>query len=237
MTDAEIFQCIQSALLAGRTQDKFVSTSGVWFTNPDYDARAARPWQCSPGFIGMSVAPSGFLPQEDQGYLFVAMQLPDAASLQRTDAAAQRVTKALLQDSRESEALSGSTASVLLTQTQSTNTAFFFVSLKPGACASPAEQIEAIQASVQQKLAGVSDGIAFSFPPPAIPGIGTSGGVTMILQDRSGNDDPNFLTKNVFAFLGAVSKRPEIAAAVPSYLPAVRNCMQTWIRKRPPSNR
>jgi HAE1 family hydrophobic/amphiphilic exporter-1 len=67
----------------------------------------------------------------------------------------------------------------------------------------------------------VSEGLAFSFPPPAIPGIGTSGGVTMILQDRSGNDDPTFLTKNVFAFLGAVSKRPEIAAAIPSYLPAV----------------
>ncbi len=110
----------------------------------------------------------------------------------------------------------------LLTQTQSTNTAFFFVSLKPwGVRKSRGEQIQAIQASVQQKLFGVSEGLAFSFPPPAIPGIGTSGGVTMILQDRSGNDDPNFLTKNVYAFLGAVSKRPEIAAAIPSYLPAV----------------
>jgi len=110
----------------------------------------------------------------------------------------------------------------LLTQTQSTNTAFFFVTLKPWAVRkSRAEQIQAIQASVQKKLFGVSEGLAFSFPPPAIPGIGTSGGVTMILQDRSGNDDPSFLTKNVFAFLGAVSKRREIAAAVPSYLPAV----------------
>ena len=80
---------------------------------------------------------------------------------------------------------------------------------------------QAIQANVQRKLFGVSEGLAFSFPPPAIPGIGTSGGVTMILQDRSGNDDPTFLTKNVFAFLGAISKRPEIAAAIPSYLPAV----------------
>jgi HAE1 family hydrophobic/amphiphilic exporter-1 len=74
---------------------------------------------------------------------------------------------------------------------------------------------------VQQKLAGVSEGLAFSFPPPAIPGIGTSGGVTMILQDRSGNDDPMFLTKNVYGYLGALSKRKEIAAAIPSYLPAV----------------
>src|SRR5262249_6735185 len=110
----------------------------------------------------------------------------------------------------------------LLTQVQSTNTAFFFVTLKPWDLRKTrAEQIQAIQASVQRKLAGVSEGVAFSFPPPAIPGIGTSGGVTMILEDRSGNDDPTFLTKNVYAFLEALKKRPEIAAAVPSYLPAV----------------
>jgi HAE1 family hydrophobic/amphiphilic exporter-1 len=74
---------------------------------------------------------------------------------------------------------------------------------------------------MQQKLTANSQGLAFVFPPPAIPGIGTAGGVTMILQDRSGNDDPKFLANNVYAFLGAVSKRPEIAAAIPSYLPAV----------------
>src|SRR6202008_647456 len=110
----------------------------------------------------------------------------------------------------------------LFTQTESTNTGFFFVTLKPwDERKSRSEQIEAIQASMQQKLAGIDQGLAFAFPPPAIPGIGTAGGVTMILQDRSANDDPSFLTKNVYAFLGAVSKRPEIAAAIPSYLPAV----------------
>src|SRR5258705_2056265 len=165
--------------------------------------------------------PTGFLPQEDQGYLYVALQLPDAASLQRTDAAAQRVTKALLQTSGI-QGVVGIDGDSLLTQVESTNTAFFFVTLKPWDLRKTrAEQIQAIQASVQRKLAGISEGIAFSFPPPAIPGIGTSGGVTMILQDHSGNDDPTFLTRNVYAFLGALKKRSEIAAAVPSYLPAV----------------
>ncbi len=206
--------------LFGRTTDKFVSTSGVLIHKSGLTMLVLAAVAVLAVFIGNRL-PTGFLPQEDQGYLFVAMQLPDAASLQRTDAAAQRVTKALLQTPGIGGVV-GVDGFSLLTQTQSTNTAFFFVSLKPwGVRKSRAEQIQAIQASVQQKLAGVSDGIAFSFPPPAIPGIGTSGGVTMILQDRSGNDDPNFLTKNVFAFLGAVSKRPEIAAAVPSYLPAV----------------
>ncbi len=165
--------------------------------------------------------PTGFLPQEDQGYLFVALQLPDAASMQRTDAAAQKVTTALLQTPGIAGVV-GVDGFNLLSQTQSTNTAFFFVSLKPWEQRkSKAEQIQAIQASVQRELLGVSQGIAFSFPPPQIPGVGTSGGVTMILEDRSGNDNPNFLTQNLFKFLGALSKRPEIAAAIPSYMPAV----------------
>jgi HAE1 family hydrophobic/amphiphilic exporter-1 len=171
-------------------------------------------------FVGGRL-PGGFIPQEDQGYLYAAIQLPDAASLQRTDAAAQRVTDALLQTPGV-QSVVGVDGFSLLTITESTNTAMFFVTLKPwDERKSRAEQIEAIQASMQQKLAGNSQGLAFAFPPPAIPGIGTAGGVTMILQDRSGNDDPKFLTNNVSTFLTAVSKRPEIAGAFPSYLPAV----------------
>jgi hydrophobic/amphiphilic exporter-1 (mainly G- bacteria), HAE1 family len=206
--------------LFGRTTDKFVSTSGILIHKSGLTMLVLAAVALLAVFLGDRL-PAGFLPQEDQGYLFVAMQLPDAASLQRTDAAAQRVTRALLA-TPGIQGVVGVDGFSLLTQTQSTNTAFFFVSLKPwGLRKSRQEQIQAIQASVQHKLAAVSDGLAFSFPPPAIPGIGTSGGVTMILQDRSGNDDPNFLTKNVYAFLGAISKRPEIAAAIPSYLPAV----------------
>ena len=203
-----------------RTTERYVSTSSVLIHKSGLTMLVLAAVALLAVFLGDRL-PSGFLPQEDQGYLFVAMQLPDAASLQRTDAAAQRVTSALLA-TPGIEGVVGVDGFSLLTQTQSTNTAFFFVSLKPwGVRKSRDEQIQAIQASVQRKLAGVSEGLAFSFPPPAIPGIGTSGGVTMILQDRSGNDDPNFLTKNVYAFLGAISKRPEIAAAIPSYLPAV----------------
>jgi HAE1 family hydrophobic/amphiphilic exporter-1 len=204
----------------GFTQEKYVSTSNVLLH------KSALTMVVLAGLAVLAVvmgarAPAGFIPQEDQGYLFVALQLPDASSLQLTDAAALRVSRALL----NTPGIGGVVAVdgfSLLTLTQSTNTAFFFVSLKDWEQRkSKAEQIEAIEASVQRQLAGVSEGLAFSFPPPAIPGIGTSGGVTMILQDRSGNDDPNFLTKNLFAYLGALSKRPEIAAAIPSYLPAV----------------
>jgi HAE1 family hydrophobic/amphiphilic exporter-1 len=165
--------------------------------------------------------PTGFLPQEDQGYMYAALQLPDASSLQRTDDAGQKITKALL-STPGIEGVVAVNGFSLLTLTQSTNTAFFFVTLKPwDQRKSHEQQLAAIQQNVQRKLMGVSDGIAFNFPPPAIPGIGTSGGVTLMIEDRSGSDNPAFLTKNLYAFLGAASKRKEIAAAIPSYLPAV----------------
>ncbi|MGD0359749.1 MAG: efflux RND transporter permease subunit [Bryobacteraceae bacterium] len=204
----------------GSTQEKYVATSNVLLHKSAVTMLVLLAIAVLAVFMGER-APAGFIPQEDQGYLFVALQLPDAASLQRTDEAAQRVSSALLK-TPGIEGVVAVDGFSLLTQTQSTNTAFFFVSLKPWEQRkSKAEQIWAIEASVQRQLAGVSDGLAFSFPPPAIPGIGTSGGVTMILQDRSGNDDPTFLTRNLFAYLGALSKRPEIGAAIPSYLPAV----------------
>ena len=204
----------------GRTTETYVSASGVLIHKSGFAMIGLAGVGLLAVFTG-SRLPSGFLPQEDQGYVYAAIQLPDAASLQRTDAAAQRVTEALLRTPGV-QSVVGVNGFSLFTQTESTNTGFFFVTLKPwDERKSRSEQIEAIQASMQHELASNSQGLAFAFPPPAIPGIGTAGGVTMILQDRSGNDDPKFLANNVSAFLGAISKRPEIAAAIPSYLPAV----------------
>jgi HAE1 family hydrophobic/amphiphilic exporter-1 len=203
-----------------KTTDEYVSTAGVLIHKSGFAMAALGIAVVLSVLIGGRM-PSSFLPQEDQGYLYAAVQLPDAASLQRTDAAAQRITNALLQ-TPGIQSVVGVDGFSLLSQTQSTNTAFFFVTLKPWDLRkSRIEQIQMIQMSMQKKLMSASEGLAFAFPPPAIPGIGTSGGVTMMLQDRSGNDDPIFLTKNVFAYLGALKKRPEIAAAMPSYLPAV----------------
>lgn len=206
--------------LFGRTTDGFVSTSSVLIHKSAIAMLMLAGVGVLAVFIG-SRLPTGFLPQEDQGYLFLALQLPDASSLQRTDTAAQKISDSLLKTPGIQGVVQVNGFS-LLTQVQSTNSAFFFVALKPwDVRTSKQEQIDAILGSVQQKLAGDSDGIAFAFPPPAIPGIGTSGGVTMIVEDRSGKDDPTTLTKNLFAYLGAVSKRPEVAAVIPSYLPAV----------------
>jgi HAE1 family hydrophobic/amphiphilic exporter-1 len=204
----------------GRTTERYVAASGILIRKSGFAMIGLVGIALLAVFMGGRL-PTGFLPEEDQGYLYAAVQLPDSASLQRTDAAAQRVTDALLKTPGV-ESVVGVDGYSLLTLTESTNTALFFVTLKPwDERKSRAEQIAAIQASMQQKLSANSQGLAFVFPPPAIPGIGTAGGITMILQDRSGNEDPKFLTNNVYAFLGALSKRQEIAAAIPSYLPAV----------------
>jgi HAE1 family hydrophobic/amphiphilic exporter-1 len=206
--------------LFGRTQEKYVRTSAVLIHKSAATMIVLGVIAVAAVFLGARL-PSGFVPQEDQGYLFAAMQLPDAASLQRTDAAGLKLTKALLATPGVQDVVQVNGFS-FLTQTQSTNTVFFFVPLRPwDQRTSRQEQIEAIQQSVAQKLGGDPDGLAFSFPPPAIPGIGNSGGVSMVVEDRSGGDDPTFLTKNLYAYLGALKQRPEIAAAIPSYLPAV----------------
>lgn len=204
----------------GRTTEAYVSTSRVLIHKSGITMIVLAVISVLVVLFGARL-PGGFIPTEDQGYLFVALQLPDAASLQRTDFAAQKVSDVLLHTPGIGGVIAVNGFN-LLTLTQSTNTAFFFVSLKPwDERTSRSEQLEGIQGALQKKLGGIGEGLAFGFPPPAIPGIGTSGGVQMVLEDRSGQDDPQFLTKNVYAFLGAVSKRPEIAAAIPAYLPSV----------------
>ncbi len=206
--------------LFNRTTESYVSTSSLLIHKSGMTMVALGIIAVVAVLLGARL-PTGFIPTEDQGYMFVALQLPDAASLQRTDTAGLKVTKALL-DTPGIAGVMQVNGFSLLTLTESTNTAFFFVALKPwDQRTSHDQQLASIQQSVTGKLGGIQEGLAFSFPPPAIPGIGTSGGVTMILEDRSGSDDPKFLAQNIYAFLGAVSKRPEIAAAIPSYLPAV----------------
>ena len=169
--------------------------------------------------VGRSL-PAAFLPDEDQGYLFVAMVLPDAASLQRTDAAARKVEDMIL----KTPGVEGCTSVVgfsLLSFTQNTYNAFFFVTLKDwDKRKSKDQQYAAIQAHVGAQLASLQEGLAFSFPPPAIAGVGSSGGATFVLEDRSGSGT-EFLAANVQKFLAAAQKRPEMAGLITTFTPHV----------------
>jgi HAE1 family hydrophobic/amphiphilic exporter-1 len=171
------------------------------------------------GFFGAKL-PSGFLPEEDQGYIYVALQLPNAASLERTDQAAKKIEDILSKTSgvQYTTSVVGISAFSFV---QNTYSAFFFVTLDEWSKRKkPEEQYEAIKTSLARQLGTISDGISFSFPPPAIPGIGTSGGFTFILEDRAGKDI-QFLSKNLKTFLDAARKRPELVGLTTTFLPIV----------------
>src|SRR5215468_3254275 len=171
------------------------------------------------GFFG-SKLPSGFLPEEDQGYVFVALQLPDAASLERTD----RVCREIEDFLSKQPGVQYTTSVIgfsLLSLVSDTYHAFFFVNFKPWSeRTKPEEKYEAIKARLNKYLSGLSEGIAFAFPPPVIPGVGTSGGFQFILEDRSGKDVA-FLAQNVKTFLDAARKRPELSTLIPTFQPNV----------------
>jgi HAE1 family hydrophobic/amphiphilic exporter-1 len=206
--------------LFGRATNGYVKTSG-WLVRKSIVAVIILAGVSALVLLLGIRLPGGFLPTEDQGYAFVNLQLPTGASLQRTTEASQSVEDALHKVPGIQSVISVVGFS-LLSQTQSTYNAFYFVSFKSwDERTSKDQQFDALQANIAKALGGIKQGIAFSFPPPAIAGLGTSGGVSMVLEDRSGNADPSFLTNNLYKFLGALSQRPEIAAAIPTYFPAV----------------
>jgi hydrophobic/amphiphilic exporter-1 (mainly G- bacteria), HAE1 family len=171
------------------------------------------------GWLGGKI-PQGFVPTEDQGYLYANLSLPESASLQRTDAACKQVEDIL----RKTPGVQGVTTIAgfsLLSGVSTTYNGFFFVTLKPWKKrTSTEEHLRAILENANQSLTKISEGIAFVFPPPSIPGIGTSGGVTFLLEDRAGMD-VNFLNQQTQKFMEAARKRPEIARITTTLLGSV----------------
>ncbi|HEX5674574.1 MAG TPA: multidrug efflux RND transporter permease subunit [Azonexus sp.] len=171
------------------------------------------------GFFG-KVVPSGFLPDEDQGYVFAAVQLPDASSLQRTSEVARQAEE-MIMSTPGVKYVTTIVGYSLLSQVTSTSSAFFFITLENWAeRKKPEEQYTAIKAELTKKLGGISSAIAFAFPPPAIQGVGTSGGATFILQDRAGKEVA-FLAENTTKFIEAARKRPELASVSTTFRPNV----------------
>ena len=170
-------------------------------------------------FFG-SRLPSSFLPDEDQGYVFVNMQLPNAASRVRTSAAAREVEK-VLANTPGVEYTTSVVGFSLLSFARINYNAFFFVTLKPWSDRKTrAEQYQALKVRLNQELSRLPAGTVFTFSPPAIPGIGTSGGFQFVLEDRAGKD-VQFLANNLAKFLEAARKRPEIGMISTTFLSSV----------------
>src|SRR5881409_1107147 len=171
------------------------------------------------GLIGIRL-PGGFVPEEDQGYFYVNAQLPLAASLERTAGVMDKLD-AILKDTPGVKYYTGVGGFSLLSAVSTTYNGFYFVSLEPwdqrnekGLTA------DVIIRDLNRRLAGVPAAQAFAFAPPAVPGIGTAGGVTFMLEDRAGKD-PAFLAESTAKFLEAARKRPEFSLVFTTLLPSV----------------
>lgn len=170
----------------------------------------------SAGWFGKQLAPS-FLPDEDQGYLFAAIQLPNAASLQRTDAVLGMAEKAVSKVPGVQHVTTVAGFS-LFSNVNNTYSGFFFITLKPWSeRKDEAQSYDAIKRNLAKVLASYPAAIGFAFPPPAIPGVGTSGGVTFILEDRAGGT-VDFLAENTEKFIAEARKRPELASVISTAL-------------------
>ena len=168
--------------------------------------------------IFSTMVPGGFLPEEDQGYFFVNMQLPNAASLQRTDEVAREVEKRLLAY-EDIEYVTNLTGFSLLSGAMIPNNGFVFVKLKNWS------EREATANEIMQKVnyelsTNIAAGQVYAFGPPAIPGLGNGSGFSIMIQDQGGND-PNYLAENTYKFIAEAQKRPEIATAFTTFQAAV----------------
>ena len=165
------------------------------------------------GIFG-SLVPGGFIPEEDMGYFFVNIQLPNAASIQRSDVIAKRVEK-ILMEIEEVEYVTTATGYSILSGAMTSNTGFLFVSLKDWADRkfTAAEIIARVNGKLAMSIKGAQ---VFAFGPPAIPGLGNGSGFSIMLQDKGGND-PEYLAGNTMKFIKAANARPEIGKAFTTF--------------------
>ncbi|MFY9822832.1 MAG: multidrug efflux RND transporter permease subunit [Thermoanaerobaculia bacterium] len=172
------------------------------------------------GGLGKKV-PTSFLPEEDYGYFYLNVQLPDAASLQRTDAVCRKI-ESILGHTKGVRYYNTVAGFSLVSYVSSSYYAFFFVSLDPwdereGNGRSAKELVAKINGEFRSQI---SEATVYAFLPPALPGLGTSGGFSLWLQDRSGGS-VDFLNANLQRFLDAARKRPELQTVNSPFRPAV----------------
>ena len=200
-----------------RTTHGYVRLSGVLIRKSALVLVLLAAFGLAGLFFG-SRLPSSFLPDEDQGYFFINMQLPNAASLERTSEAGRQVEQ-ILANTPGVQYTTSVIGFSLLSFVQTSYNGFFFVTLKPwGDRETRAEQYQEIKARGNQQLSKLPQGTVFSFSPPAIPGVGTSGGFQFVLEDRAGRD-VQFLADNLQKFMAAARKRPEIGALSTTFIP------------------
>jgi hydrophobic/amphiphilic exporter-1 (mainly G- bacteria), HAE1 family len=200
----------------GRVTEGYVSWCGHLIHKAAFAFLLLGLLTVAAGVFGRGI-PKSFLPDEDQGYIYAGLQLPDAASLQRSSEAARQVEKVIM-ETPGVQYVSSVMGYSMLSGVNATYSSFFFISLKPWEeRKTPETSYAGIKAHLQRALGNLPAGLAFSFPPPAIPGVGTSGGATFILEDRSGSG-VDFLASNAKRFVAEARKRPELSGVMTTAL-------------------
>jgi HAE1 family hydrophobic/amphiphilic exporter-1 len=205
--------------LFGSGRETYLRLSGALIRKSGLALVALVAFGVAGVFFGR-LMPSSFLPDEDQGYFFINMQLPNAASLERTATASREIEK-ILSTTPGVQYYNSVVGFSLLSYVRISYNAFYFVTMKPWSSRETrAEQFQEIKARLNRQLNRLPQGTAFSFSPPSIPGVGTAGGFQFVLEDRAGRDI-QFLADNLAKFLAAARKRPEIGMISTTLLPSV----------------
>ena len=158
--------------------------------------------------------PTGFIPLEDEGRLYITFELPEASSTSRTIEVLKKIMD-VLGDTRGVDHYSAISGLNVVSGASKTNSGTLFCQLKPwDERKDKSEQIFALISQLQAKFAVIREANIIVIAPPAIPGLGATGGFTFELQQRESNDDIKAFERNVNIFMAAANKRPEIARAI-----------------------
>ena len=167
-------------------------------------------------WFGFAKVPSGFVPTQDKQYLVAFAQLPDAASLDRSDDVIRRMSKAALETEGVEHAIEFPGLSIA-GLTNSSNAGVVFVGLKPFEDRKSKELSgQAIAAKLNAKFAAIQDAFVAVFPPPPVQGLGTIGGFKLYLEDR-GDIGLEGLYENTQKFLATGYQSPELTGLFSGY--------------------
>jgi HAE1 family hydrophobic/amphiphilic exporter-1 len=209
----------------GRATEGYVRLSALFIRRTGIALVLLLGFGAAAFFFGKKI-PTSFLPDEDQGFFYVNLQLPNAASLQRTDEVCRKI-ESILAQTPGVEYTTTVAGFSLLSQVQTTYNGFFFVTLKPWEERKKlTENYQVIKGKLNLKLIQMPEGMVFAFSPPAIQGLGVAGGVTFVLEDRA-SKGVEFLANNFDRFVAAAGKRPELTRVITTLLP---NVPQVYVR-------
>jgi hydrophobe/amphiphile efflux-1 (HAE1) family protein len=166
---------------------------------------------CYLAYVGFRTVPTGFIPVQDQGYLLVNVQMPDASSIQRTEGVMDQLSKLATSTKGVEDAFAVSGFSIL-SRANSSAAGLMFLHLQPfGDRAGRADlTADAIANRLRGKFADVEGGLAMVLLPPPVRGIGNAGGFTLQVEDRSGQATPQQLQAVTEQLITAAAKRPEV---------------------------